>query len=191
MQRQVFGVVLSDVDVEFKGEKVLKRKVFRFAAQEGPMDPQRRTALAAAFLRKGLDASRAGVTQTGQTRDEFTAYGQACVASVSELLALCDRFRVRVFASIVDPSAPRPTQSDDFLRKDYVYLFQRYFYHLETFPPGGPTAEMRNELEPFARQIAGMRFRGDAPSESGTGTITLEGVTFLADLRGRNEREVE
>ncbi|HEU0297887.1 MAG TPA: DUF3800 domain-containing protein, partial [Longimicrobium sp.] len=42
----------------------------------------------------------------------------------------CARFRCKAFASIVDRDAPRPVKAD-VLRKDYAYLFERYFYFLE------------------------------------------------------------
>src|SRR5712692_543837 len=41
--------------------------------------------------------------------------------------------QARVFASIVDGQVPRP-QGKDFLRKDYSYLFERFYYFLEEQP---------------------------------------------------------
>jgi hypothetical protein len=48
---------------------------------------------------------------------------------------ICSRFRCRAFASIVSKESPTP--APDHLRKDYAYLFERFFYYLEDI---GPTA---------------------------------------------------
>lgn len=66
---------------------------------------------------------------TSGTREQITALAQAKLAFVSRLLTLCNRFRVKALASIVDRDAPRP--DGDFLRKDYAYLLERFFYFLE------------------------------------------------------------
>jgi hypothetical protein len=55
---------------------------------------------------------------------------QAKLSYVSELFDLCARFRCKAFASIINTPMPRPAQAG-FLRKDYVYLLERFFYYLE------------------------------------------------------------
>jgi hypothetical protein len=123
-ERSCFGTLLSTTNVEIKGNKLLRKKVFRFASQAPPIDPEQRTALALSFLRRGEDKAHGGAT-----RDEFTAYGQACLSFVEEVFALCARFGVRIFAAMVEPNAPQP--SGKLLRKDYSYLFERFFNYLE------------------------------------------------------------
>lgn len=59
----------------------------------------------------------------------MTALAQAKIAFVQDVLSICERFRCRVFASAADRDAPRSER--DFLRKDYAYIFERYFYFLE------------------------------------------------------------
>jgi len=54
-------------------------------------------------------------------------------------------YRAKVFASIVAPDAPRP--SGDFLRKDYAYLFERFFYYLEDTPADEMGIVVFDELE--------------------------------------------
>jgi len=54
---------------------------------------------------------------------------QAKLAFVREALLIAARFRCRCLASIIDHDAPRPT--GNYLRKDYAYLFERFFYFLE------------------------------------------------------------
>ena len=48
---------------------------------------------------------------------------------VASLFEICSRFECRAFASIVETDAPRTTVGG--LRKDYGYLFERFFYFLE------------------------------------------------------------
>jgi hypothetical protein len=123
-ERSCFGTVLSATNVEIKGNKLLKTKVFRLAGQSPPIDPERRMTLARSFLRRGGDEECGSAT-----REEFTAYGQACLSFVEEVFALCARFGVRIFAAMVEPKAPQPMGT--LLRKDYSYLFERFFYYLE------------------------------------------------------------
>jgi len=127
-ERDHFGTTLSALGIEFKGKKLLKRKTFRLAAQGDPLPPDRRRALVYEFLQKGRREAAGGPIEP-RLRDEFTAYGQAVLAFVERVYELCAAFRVQVFASMVAPDAPRP--GGDFLRKDYAYLFERYFYYLE------------------------------------------------------------
>lgn len=117
-----FGRRVSDGLLELKGKKLLKRKTFKRAAQMNPIQADERRDLARALLENGAAA----------TREQITALAQAKLAFVSHLLSLCAQFRAKAFASIVDKDSPRP--EGDFLRKDYAYLFERYFYYLEVQP---------------------------------------------------------
>ena len=60
------------------------------------------------------------------------AFSRQVLAFVHQVLDIAASFSVQVFASVVDVAAPRPEPGR--LRKDYVYLFERYFYYLETLP---------------------------------------------------------
>lgn len=115
-----FGRRYSTERSELKGTKLLKRKAFRLAAQLDPIPAEERRLLARSCLDQGATASRR----------ELTALSQAKLAYVQEVLDLCLRFRCKTFASIVDRTAPYPA-SDQHLRKDYAYLFERFFYFLE------------------------------------------------------------
>lgn len=114
-----FGRRVSDGWLELKGRKLLKTKTFRQAARFQPISMEERTLLARACLERGGQAS-------GQ---EITALAQAKLDFVSHVLTLCSRFRARAFASIVEQDAPKP--AGELLRKDYAYLFERFFYFLE------------------------------------------------------------
>lgn len=129
---EFFGFRRTDGDLEIKGNKLLKRKTFDFARQADWIPPGRRTELVASLLEKGRRARREGWKYSGETREELTALGQAKIAFVQNLLELCARYQVSVFGSVVDRDAPRP--ESNFLRKDYAYLFERFFEFLDQKP---------------------------------------------------------
>lgn len=125
---EFFGERVSTNSLELKARSLLKRKTFRLAAQLLPIEPAERRSLAQACLEKGR-ASKGRQTSSGVTQLELTALAQAKIAFVSKVLELCAGHHVRAFASIVPRGAPRP--AGNFLRKDYAYLFERFFYFLE------------------------------------------------------------
>jgi Protein of unknown function (DUF3800) len=114
-----FGQRYADEERELKAKRLLKRKVFRHAAQAAPIAAAERRELARRCLQHGASA----------TREQLTALAQAKIAFVEDVLGICERFHCRVFASAVDRDAPRSERN--FLRKDYAYIFERYFYFLE------------------------------------------------------------
>lgn len=119
LELELFGRRYSEGPRELKAKKILKRKVFRHASQLPPFDPDVRRTLARSCLERGDSAGR----------DEITALAQAKLAFVERALLVCAQHRCRAFASIVPRGAPRT--AGDFLRKDYAYLFERFFYFLE------------------------------------------------------------
>lgn len=123
-----FGLRLRDIGIEPKGKQLLKRKVFRLAAQGPPIPPEQRKLLAHDFLEKGDREERTGVKQSFR-RDEFTAYGQSAIAFVQRAFELASQYRVTTFAAMVEPTAPQP--ASDFLRRDYAFLFERVFGFLQ------------------------------------------------------------
>jgi hypothetical protein len=64
---------------------------------------------------------------------------------VERVYEVCAAYRVKVFASMVAPDAPRPRE--DFLRRDYAFLFERYFYYLEDFSAEETGLIVFDELE--------------------------------------------
>ncbi len=115
-----FGRRYSRGKEELKGKKILKKKVYRQARQLPPIPESERCVLAQSCLDEGSTAGKY----------EITALAQAKLAYVSELFNICSRFRCKAFASIVSRNAPF-TLDNDYLRKDYAYLFERFFYFLE------------------------------------------------------------
>lgn len=141
---QHFGRRMSPGTLELKGKKLLKRKTFRHAQGAAAIEPVERAALAQQCLEKG-DALRSGAGAPDVTRRELAALGQAKIAFVLRLMELCGQFRMRAFASVVEPSAPRPDR--DFLRKDYAYLFERFYYYLEDQGEQATGSVVFDELE--------------------------------------------
>jgi len=105
---------------EAKAMKLLNTKVFKHAAQMPPMAPGLRSQLAHEILVDGTQVSR----------QRLTALGQAKLAYCLHALHIVKSHGGQAFASIVPREAPRP--EGDMLRKDYAYLFERFFYFLNS-----------------------------------------------------------
>jgi hypothetical protein len=119
-EQRCFGLRYGRPDHEIKAKNILKRKTFRLAGQAPPLLPAERAELARGLL------STPGLP----TKAKLTALGQARIAFALEVLGLAAGNRVRTFASIVKPDAPQPP-AKDFLRRDYSYLFERFYAFIE------------------------------------------------------------
>ena len=86
-----------------------------------------------------------GTTSGNGYKPMLTALAQAKVDFAGRVLEICSQHQVRAFASIVDRDAPRP--EGFFLRKDYAYLFERFFYFLSEQPPFHQGLVIFDELE--------------------------------------------
>lgn len=143
-EEEFFGGRISSNTLELKAKRLLKRKTFRLARQLPPLESEERCSLARACLAKG-NSVKGTQDPSGATVRELTALSQAKIAFAEKVLELCSRHFVRAFASIVPRSALRP--SGDFLRKDYAYLFERFFYFLEDDGSGDLGLVIFDELE--------------------------------------------
>jgi hypothetical protein len=114
-----FGRRYADQEREMKAKKLLKRKTFRHASQLDPIKPEVRTGLAQGCLADGASA----------LREEITALAQAKIAFCEAVLRATREAGGVVLAAMIPKSAPRT--KGDFLRKDYAFIFERYFYLLE------------------------------------------------------------
>jgi hypothetical protein len=141
LEVEAFGLLYTREKEEIKGKRILKRKVFRHAAQMGAIDADRRRELARELILDG----------TAVTMERVTALAQAKLWFVREVLDLCLRFRCNTFASIVAPDARRPAAS--VLRKDYAYLFQRFYYFLEDRGRDAQGIVVFDELEKVQSKI--------------------------------------
>lgn len=114
-----FGRRYSAGASELKGTKLLKTKVFHHAALNAQVTQDEILELARAALDNGATANIR----------QLKALALAKIAYVAEVMDICRRYDCKAFASIVETSA-YPTTSDG-LRKDYAYLFERFYYFLE------------------------------------------------------------
>jgi len=140
-----FGRRITPGTMELKARSLLKKKTFRLAGQMEPIAADTRAELAGSCLAKGDGARSAGTDGSGATRAELTALAQAKIAFVEFALELCGRYRAKAFASIVDCAAQKP--ASDFLRKDYSYLFERYYAFLDQKAIDGMGLVVFDELD--------------------------------------------
>lgn len=148
---EFFGIHLNEVGVEFKGKKLLKNKTFRHARQGPAIEANQRRDLSRRFLLKGWREAQGGVAQQ-RSKDEFTAYGQAVQAFVVRVLEICARHRMKTFAALVSKTSPRPADPD-VLRRDYSFLFERFYYYLEDRPSNEMGLVVFDELEKAQSRI--------------------------------------
>lgn len=123
---EAFGARLHDYKKELKGSKLLDKDRFKWAAQDSELSPEVRQRNSRGFLTKGLE-------KKPPTKFEFTAYGQASLLMARLVFDALKAMDARVFASVIPASVIKPATyvAQDFLRKDHVFLLERYFYFLE------------------------------------------------------------
>lgn len=121
-----FGDFLHKYKSEIKGHKLLDKDRLKWARQDLPLSDQRRQGHARGFLRRGEAAQK-------PTRIEFTAYGQACLTMAKGIFDLLIEHEATLFAGAIPRGVrkPRNVLTDEFLRKDQVFLLERYYYFLE------------------------------------------------------------
>jgi hypothetical protein len=114
-----FGRRYSDGFSELKGQKLLKTKVFHHTRLNVEVVPHDIPVLAKEALDRGADA---------QIR-HLKGLALAKLGYVKSVFDLLSQYDCKAFCSMVETDA-RPTSSEG-LRKDYAYLFERFFYYLE------------------------------------------------------------
>lgn len=121
-----FGTALYLFRTELKGCKLLNKDRFKWAAQSSPMPDEKRRKHCRGFLTKGLE-------KKPPSRMEFTAYGQACLEMATGIFELLRQHKARLFAAAIPRSVVKPDtfEAAEYLRKDQVFLLERYFYFLE------------------------------------------------------------
>lgn len=126
LEREAFGESLSLYQKEIKGSTLLDRKRFKFANQAERMPDEARRKHSRGFLTKGLE-------RKNPTREEFTAYGQACIEMAQGVFQVLSDHGAILFAAAVPRGSAKPPSGvpENYLRKDQVFLFERFFYHLE------------------------------------------------------------
>jgi hypothetical protein len=108
-------------------DRLLEKARFDWAGYEPPLVARERQALARAFLTKGLE-------KKPPTKREFTAYGQASIAMAKRLFFLLEKHEAKLFAAAIscDVEAQPGSLGEEILRKDHVFLLERYYYFLES-----------------------------------------------------------
>lgn len=126
LELKVFGTELSKFHKELKGSKLLDKDRFKWASQDAIMDDDARRKFCLRFFNKGLRKDK-------PVREEFTAYGQASLEMVREIFLLLRDHNAVLFASMIPRGVKKldTYEADEFLRKDHVFLFERFYYFLE------------------------------------------------------------
>lgn len=137
-----FGKKYRDDGNEIKARTFLNKKTFRLAAQMPAIPAVERATLAKLALDDG----------TNVTKVQLTALAQAKLDYCRRLLELCNHFQLKVFASIIADSASLPIDRG-MLRKDYIYLFERYYYFLEDAQDGQRGIVVFDELDKSASHL--------------------------------------
>lgn len=125
LERSIFGDNLHAYGTELKGSKLLNTQRFEWEKQDQRMDDITRRKHALNFLNNSRQNRK-------PRRDEFTAYGQACIAMAEKTFQLLDEYGAKLFAAAIPCKIEPSALNDDYLRKDIVFLLERYFYFLES-----------------------------------------------------------
>ena len=142
VQEHHFGIRrFREFGAEAKARKLLKKKVFRHAEQMPLIPTVPRRKLTRDVLKNGVNA----------TMEQLTALGQAKIAYCEHVLEICKNYKCVAFASIVPINAERPV--GDFLRKDYSFLFERYFHFLSIYEHDSIGIVVFDELEKIKSHI--------------------------------------
>ena len=126
LEIESFGCKLTQYNKEIKGSTLVDRKRFRFSQQENIMLDHHRQILCRRFFIKNL-------TKSIPRREEFSAYGQACIRMAQQTFSLLKKHQAVVIATAIPRGAMKPSGYglDNYLRKDIVFLLERFFYFLE------------------------------------------------------------
>lgn len=123
LEQSTFGAFLHDFGSEIKGSKLLAKDRYDWARQ-GPT-------MTALDLRKhALNFLNSKTQDRSPRREEFTAYGQACLRFAEGVRLLLRNANAVLFGAIIPPLPPPDLPRDDVPRKDIVFLLERYFYFL-------------------------------------------------------------
>ena len=108
--------------MEFKGKKHLTNRIFKKAEFAERFDDTTRQQLCTSLL-DGINGSK----------DAVAAYAQGCLIFAREIFKILKRYDALIFASAIQGGIKKPQgyANHDYLRKDHIYLLERYYYFLE------------------------------------------------------------
>ena len=126
LELDCFGCQLGLYQIEIKGSSLLDRKRYKLASQGERMLDEERRKLCRSFLTKGLE-------KKSPKHNEFTAYGQACLEMAHGLFQLLFVHQAVLIAAAIPRTIRKPdtSEAEEYLRKDHVFLLERFFYLLE------------------------------------------------------------
>ncbi len=123
-EKRCFGSARNNPKYEMKGGKFLNRARIQLAQQGDLFSDEERQRLCNKLL--------AGEPSSLDAR---IAYAQACLKMTDSLFSLLEKHKAHIFATAIPRGAKPPIAQEkkfkDFLRKDHVFLLERYFYFLE------------------------------------------------------------
>jgi hypothetical protein len=119
----LFGREMINYGKEIKGERLLNRERYKMS-RKAILDPVTRRTLCNSLLNKS------GKNPKGY---ELVAYHQTCIEFAQKIMQILLDNNAVIFASLIPKGTKKPSGMIDcnFLRKDLVFLFERYFYFLE------------------------------------------------------------
>ncbi len=123
---ETFGPKFIELKGEIKGSSLLESKKMQWAKQMHPLGLRERHNGVQRFLTKSLQ-------KQPMERRDFTAYGQASTAMARKVFDLLQRHDAVLFASLIPRGVRKPKgyEFDHLLRKDHIFLQERFFYFLE------------------------------------------------------------
>jgi hypothetical protein len=137
LELEVFGTEYRLYHDELKAKKLLNTKTFKKANSLPPIPIDERRTLAATCIKDGANTSWRAIAALSQAKLEYAR----------KLLELCVSFRVRLFASILVSPLKGRLSNPDFLRKDFVLIFDRFYLFLESHPAETMGCIVFDELE--------------------------------------------
>ncbi len=122
LEEHHFGRRYIGGDLEIKGKKFLKRKTFKLAQLHSKFQIDERRILAKECLDNGNLAKS----------EHLAALAQAKIDFINDILFLATAFGCKIFACIINKDSEiLNNKIDDLLRKDYIFLFEKFYYFLE------------------------------------------------------------
>ena len=127
LELDAFGAELAQYKKELKGSKLLDKDRFKWSVQGPAMAAEERRKHCRGFLTKGLE-------KKPPSRPEFTAYGQGSLEMARGLFEILVAHDAVLFAVCIPRTTKKPAsyESEEYLRKDQVFLLERFFYFLES-----------------------------------------------------------
>ncbi|MCX7021451.1 MAG: DUF3800 domain-containing protein [bacterium] len=124
LEGSIFGEERHNFGIEIKGAKLPNRPRYRMARGIEPLDHEERRNLCLSLLRRQDNIPRG---------NELFAYAQANIELARGIFQILVDNEAKIFASAIPRGVIKEEDLFDevLLRKDYVFLFERYFYFLE------------------------------------------------------------